>query len=584
MKERKPSPIRVAKKWKKLPPGWTDKSVEKFWGTLTGTTPQHKVWDCVSKMEKVFGGGAGAFCGGLADWQMPGWRQKNKKESPEARTDARRYWKKKIKKNKGKKAVVQWEQEIESDEEANPLMTQPDYGTSDAALPRGKEAAPARYEHIDFTPPKVVAEAAKKGLELRQKASPSNRGGLTPAEASKEGIGSGVQRAVNLKNRDSVSPKVIKQMRGFLSRAEKASRISPDNKSTPWNDKGYVAWLLWGGDPAKAWVNKIIGQMEAADKKGKQAALSLRWGSMLTQAAENEPTNPKLWAKVQALAKGEQKSMAHGGKTINGPNDGKGFKVFPSAYANGWASKIYGDLGGGWKKKARGKAKKDVGHGGLDEWFSGHGGSEGKGEDATWGDWVSISPVTKKLDSGKKVEKGDIVGPCGVSNDPDWKETTKNGEDPLKCMPRQKAYDTPKKDRADVAKAKQKAEKADSNKGKKPTMTPTFPKKAKIINTIWVVEDPTEQTEIIDVLWGTSDMQQFKRIMAGGVQRNRNMTLHDDERSAVADATKRLNRLWKGEIPEWVFASAKQGFRLGPRHQHAHSEVGQGHRYVPPRL
>ena len=93
-----PSAARVAKKWKKLPKGWTDKSVEKFWGTLTGGTPEHKVWDCIDKMTKPFGDGAGAFCGGLADWQMPGWRQKNKKESPEARSDAKSYWKGKMKK------------------------------------------------------------------------------------------------------------------------------------------------------------------------------------------------------------------------------------------------------------------------------------------------------------------------------------------------------------------------------------------------------------------------------------------------------------------------------------------------------
>jgi 2'-5' RNA ligase len=145
-------------------------------------------------------------------------------------------------------------------------------------------AVPKKYEHINFVPPEGVANAAARGLELRAKASPSNRGGLTPAEASKQGIGSGVQRAVNLKNRDPVSPKVIKQMRGFLSRSEKSSEISEENKGTPWNDKGYVAWLLWGGDPAKAWVAKIIGQMEAADEKAKQskqAALMGKWGSFL---------------------------------------------------------------------------------------------------------------------------------------------------------------------------------------------------------------------------------------------------------------------------------------------------------------
>ena len=160
------------------------------------------------------------------------------------------------------------------------------YGSDDAAFTRSRgnryrtkadweasrmASVPKKYEHINFKPPEGVANAAAKGLELRQKASPSNRGGLTPAEASKQGIGSGVQRAVNLKNRDPVSPKVIKQMKGFLSRSEKSSEISAENRGTPWNDKGYVAWRLWGGDPAKAWVEKVIKQMEAADEKEKQS-------------------------------------------------------------------------------------------------------------------------------------------------------------------------------------------------------------------------------------------------------------------------------------------------------------------------
>jgi len=44
----------------------------------------------------------------------------------------------------------------------------------------------------------------------------------------------------------------------------------------------------------------------------------------------NKPTNPKLWSKAKTLAK--QK-----------------FKVYPSAYANGWAAKWYKKHGGGWK-------------------------------------------------------------------------------------------------------------------------------------------------------------------------------------------------------------------------------------------
>jgi len=91
--------IRFAKKWKKLPPGWTDKSVEKFWKTLGKGTPKHKVWNCIEKMTDNIPN-PGAFCGGLADWQDPGWRSKAKGESSEARSDAKSYWKGKIKKKK----------------------------------------------------------------------------------------------------------------------------------------------------------------------------------------------------------------------------------------------------------------------------------------------------------------------------------------------------------------------------------------------------------------------------------------------------------------------------------------------------
>lgn len=131
---------------------------------------------------------------------------------------------------------------------------------------------------------------------------------------------------------------------------------------------------------------------------------------------------------------------------------------------------------------ARGKAKKDVGHGGLDEWFSGHGSGKNKNDgEATWGDWVSISPVDKTIEkedgTKKKIQKGDIVGECGISKDPEWKDLTNNGKSPLKCMPRQKAHKMDKKERAELAKGKQKAEKG--SKGKKPVNTPTFKKDEK---------------------------------------------------------------------------------------------------------
>lgn len=132
-----------------------------------------------------------------------------------------------------------------------------------SALRLAQRYREAKYEGIDFKPPKSVAEAAEKGLEYRQKQ--TDKAGLTPSEAAKEGIGSGVQRAVNLKNRDNVSPEVIRQMNAFFSRHEKNKAIDPKYRDEPWKDKGYVAWLLWGGDPGKAWAAKVLKQMEAAE-------------------------------------------------------------------------------------------------------------------------------------------------------------------------------------------------------------------------------------------------------------------------------------------------------------------------------
>lgn len=210
-------------------------------------------------------------------------------------------------------------------------------------------------------------------------------------------------------------------------------------------------------------------------------------------AGDNEPTNPSLWEKVQKLTKGEIKTLTHNGKTIQGPNDGKGFKVFPSAYGNGWSAKIYKDLGGGWKKKTAGKRDKGSEHGGLDAWFSGHGQGKSKAKGkAPYGDWIAITPVKKTItkDDGTKktYEPGDIVGPCGISGKPEWKGVTNNGKDPLKCMPRQKAHDLDKAERAELAKNKKRQENKSPDTGK-PVNTPTFGDKAREIRKKALIEE-----------------------------------------------------------------------------------------------
>lgn len=124
--------------------------------------------------------------------------------------------------------------------------------------------------------------------------------------------------------------------------------------------------------------------------------------------------------------------------------------------------------------------KKNTGKGGLDTWFAGHGGGD-PDDRATWGDWIAITPVKHTItkDDGKKktYEPGDIVGPCAISSEKDWSDVTSNGKKPLKCMPREKAWQMPKKDRAELAKKKRREEA--KHRGKKPVNTPTFNEEAK---------------------------------------------------------------------------------------------------------
>ena len=48
---------------------------------------------------------------------------------------------------------------------------------------------------------------------------------------------------------------------------------------------------------------------------------------------KNKPTDPKKWAAAKAQARAK-------------------FDVYPSAYANAWASKKYKAMGGGWRKES----------------------------------------------------------------------------------------------------------------------------------------------------------------------------------------------------------------------------------------
>ena len=112
-----------------------------------------------------------------------------------------------------------------------------------------------KYDHIDFTPPEGVRKAAARGLEMRE-------------EHGRGGTAVGVARARDLKNGKKVSPSTAKRMKSYFARHEvdtKAEGFNQGEEGYP--SAGRVAWQLWGSFEGRAFANKLVKQMEAADKK-----------------------------------------------------------------------------------------------------------------------------------------------------------------------------------------------------------------------------------------------------------------------------------------------------------------------------
>lgn len=147
--------------------------------------------------------------------------------------------------------------------------------------------APDRYDGIDFTPPKAVADAARRGLELRKK---HGRGGTSV----------GVARARDLSNRRTISPKTARRMRSYFARHDS------DRNAEGWADRknpsaGWIAWLLWGGDPGRAWANRLVRRMDELDEAAQRAATlaaveSQAWGWLsggVVRALSKTPTTER---------------------------------------------------------------------------------------------------------------------------------------------------------------------------------------------------------------------------------------------------------------------------------------------------
>lgn len=104
--------------------------------------------------------------------------------------------------------------------------------------------------------PSAASKNAQKAIEWKEK---YGRDIVTAGTAV------GWQRAHQLAKGEALSKDVVSRMAQF-NRHRKNSTIAPEFKDEPWKDKGYVAWLIWGGDEGVDWAMKTMEDIKAEEK------------------------------------------------------------------------------------------------------------------------------------------------------------------------------------------------------------------------------------------------------------------------------------------------------------------------------
>ena len=97
----------------------------------------------------------------------------------------------------------------------------------------------------------------------------------------------GWTRANQLASRRKLSYETIARMAAF-NRHRKNSAIDPKYKDTPWKDRGYVAWLGWGGTSGINWAIKKAESIRKGTVKASVEIGDFPWGDRKKEGYNDE--------------------------------------------------------------------------------------------------------------------------------------------------------------------------------------------------------------------------------------------------------------------------------------------------------
>ena len=125
------------------------------------------------------------------------------------------------------------------------------------------------------------------------------------------GTAVGWARAHQLAKGENLSADTVGRMASF-NRHRKNATIAPEFKETPWLDKGYVAWLIWGGDEGVDWA---MAKMDKISKTESNRKVLFGFDEFVNEKKKSKPKNDKQ--KIKDLVK-KQKGLSKKSNDIKG--------------------------------------------------------------------------------------------------------------------------------------------------------------------------------------------------------------------------------------------------------------------------
>lgn len=170
-------------------------------------------------------------------------------------------------------------------------FTADEYLADNSRSTEGRAIDPNGYE-----PNAAMREEAERGLEWRRE---YNRGGTLV----------GVARARDIAAGKRLPADTVLRMRSYFARHEvdkEAQGFRPGEDGFP--SAGRIAWALWGGDPAQAWVESIIetfSEEKSTNKTGEIMGIEFRTATANLRAVDPEGMTFEGYASLFDSPSGE---------------------------------------------------------------------------------------------------------------------------------------------------------------------------------------------------------------------------------------------------------------------------------------